>query len=55
LPEWKLRPSAHLEGDGLAVVGDLPALHHAADQGGEVLGFEHHDPVVDVGADLAGR
>ena len=40
---------ANLEGDGAALIADLPALGHAADQGLQVFRLEHHDSIIDVG------
>ena len=43
----------HLEGDGLAVLGELPAFDDTADQRGKIFGLEHHDAVIDVCDELA--
>ena len=50
----KLQPGANLEGDGAALVADLPALGNAADQGLQVFGLEHHDSIIDVSDNLTG-
>ena len=46
---------AQLEGEGLGVRRDRPALGDAADQLVQVLGLVAHEPVIDVGAELLRR
>ena len=48
----KPKPRANLEGDSFAILADIRALGYATNQGLQILWFEHHDSIVNIGDDL---